>query len=144
MFKVLLRRKNALNPPSWVRSVSHRILPEAIEKITYITPERLIVLPCSTAPEVIACQKNIPFDLPAILWLLTKTTDATTILQKILENKTFSEKQPLFLFLPGSILNDELPLLQITSNSITEIEISSAPLNDPTVWKNAYQLRYIA
>lgn len=140
MFNVLLRRTHALTLPSWVQSTSHEFLSNALEKITFITPERLVVTPCTRPPEIHRSGSGIPFDLPAVLWLLTESPKKKDIFDHLTKGATFSEDKPMFLFCGGSKFNGGLPVIQIAGS----ISVSSIPFDDPRIWINGYALKYAA
>jgi|GEM_PF-5913362 len=141
MNTILIRRKTAdkmLNRVNGI--VGHQYCSEA-EKITFISPERLKIIPCP-APRTDDTFEGIPFDLPALMQLLDIERKYMEILTF---NKNASEENPLIIFCTGSsIENNETLYIMITDKKSDIYTIGATKFNRTDIHlKNAYQLRYL-
>lgn len=123
-----------------MHQLHHHEFVGAIEKIGIITPELLHVLPCNNPAEVNTAT-GVPFDLPALLLLLTDEEHRCDILNHIAKDASPSEKEPLFIFCPGSKIDGELACIQLLNLSPMKFEITTVDYSDKRHW-NARQLRY--
>jgi hypothetical protein len=116
---------------------------EELEKITYIQPGRIQVVPCHDIRSV-SNLSGIPFDIEALVFLLKNVNPENCILPWILDQVDDEHEDDPVFFCPGSISKEGVPFLQIPTVAGEKITIGTVQSDEPLFTENGYVILYKA
>ncbi len=139
MFKpFFLSRARCSDLSQFIGDKSHHFIHQNFDKIGHITLQRLQLVQYEK-PIMINPEKGIPFDLPAMIVLLQQTKKKFRVIDFLTEHIDYSDEAPLILFCGGSMVDGQLPYIEITPE---DMSIKSIPLTEKLEHEHCYQLHY--